>query len=262
MFESIAIIIFILITSLAGYYFRLLTFSGSIAAFIVGAAAGWGFGFYGLLVLGFFFASSSFWSKFKSHKKREFENKHAKGSRRDWQQVAANGGIAAIASIFNLLDPSQVWLIMFLIGLAAANSDTWASEIGSLSQTPPISLKTWRTIETGTSGAVSSLGTLAALSGSFMIALLSNVLFDITVYEVLLIGVFGFAGNLIDSLLGAFLQAEYKCQICSSNVETAQHCGQPASLIKGWHFADNDFVNFFSGLASASVGMLLYILLA
>ncbi len=70
MFESIAIIIFILITSLAGYYFRLLTFSGSIAAFIVGAAAGWGFGFYGLLVLGFFFASSSFWSKFKSHKKR------------------------------------------------------------------------------------------------------------------------------------------------------------------------------------------------
>lgn len=95
---------------------------------------------------------------------------------------------------------------MFLIGLAAANSDTWASEIGSLSQKLPISLKTWRTIETGTSGAVSSLGTLAALSGSFIIALLSNVLFDISTYEVLLIGVFGFAGNLIDSLLGAFFK--------------------------------------------------------
>ncbi|EWG08949.1 hypothetical protein PBF_21773 [Cytobacillus firmus DS1] len=167
-----------------------------------------------------------------------------------------------IASIFFLLNPSQAWLIMFLIGLAAANSDTWASEIGSLSQKPPISLKTWRTIETGTSGAVSSLGTIAALSGSFTIAFLSNVLFHINFYEVLLIGAFGFAGNLIDSFLGAFFQAEYNCPVCSSNVETAEHCGQPSILIKGWHFADNDFVNFISGLASASVGMLLYILLA
>jgi uncharacterized protein (TIGR00297 family) len=262
MLESIAIIIFILITVLAGYYFRLLTFSGSIAAFIVGAAAGCGFGFDGLFVLGFFFASSSFWSKFKSHKKKEFETKHAKGSRRDWRQVAANGGIAAIASLFYLLIPSQAWLIAFLIGLAAANSDTWASEIGSLSQKPPISLKTWKAIETGTSGAVSSLGTIAALSGSFTIALLAYMLFPLSIYEVLLISVFGFAGNLIDSLSGAYFQAEYKCLACRSNVEAAEHCGQPATLVKGWGFADNDLVNFISGLASATVGMLLYIFLA
>lgn len=261
MLESIFIFIFILITALAGYFFRLLTLSGSIAAFIVGAATGWGFGFYGLLVLGFFFASSSFWSKFKSHRKETFENKHAKGSRRDWQQVAANGGIAAIASIFYLLIPSPVWLIAFLIGLAAANSDTWASEIGSLSQKPPISLRTWKPAETGTSGAVSILGTIAALSGSFTIALLSFMLFSVSIYEVMLIGIFGFAGNLIDSILGAFFQAEYKCMVCNENVEKTEHCGQPASLVKGRRFADNDFVNFCSGLASASVGMLLYILL-
>lgn len=69
MFESIAIIIFILITSLAGYYFRLLTFSGSIAAFIVGAAASWGFGFYGLLVLGFFLQVQASGQNLKAIKK-------------------------------------------------------------------------------------------------------------------------------------------------------------------------------------------------
>nr|WP_284521650.1 DUF92 domain-containing protein [Cytobacillus pseudoceanisediminis] len=120
--------------------------------------------------------------------------------------MAANGGIAAIASIIHLLIPSPVWLIAFLIGLAAANSDTWASEIGSLSQKPPISLRTWKPAETGTSGAVSILGTIAALSGSFTIALLSFMLFSVSLYEVMLIGIFGFAGNLIDSILGAFFR--------------------------------------------------------
>ncbi|KON87050.1 hypothetical protein AF332_09660 [Sporosarcina globispora] len=260
MLEPLFISIFILFTAAAGYYFRLLTLSGSIAAFIIGAATGWGFGLYGLLVLGFFFASSSIWSKFKGHKKEIFEKKHAKGSRRDWQQVAANGGTAAIASILNLLMPSPVWLMAFLISLAAANSDTWASEIGSLNKKPPLSLRTWKPIETGTSGAVSLLGTFAAIAGSFAIALLSLMLFSVSFYEALLIGIFGFAGNLIDSILGAFFQAEYKCLVCSANVEKTEHCGQPASLIKGRRFADNDFVNFFSGLASALLGMFIYII--
>nr|WP_284521649.1 DUF92 domain-containing protein [Cytobacillus pseudoceanisediminis] len=90
MLESIVIFIIILITALAGYFFRLLTLSGSIAAFIVGAATGWGFGFYGLLVLGFFFASSSFWSKFKSHRKETFEKSMQKGQEgigSRWQQM-------------------------------------------------------------------------------------------------------------------------------------------------------------------------------
>lgn len=67
-------------------------------------------------------------------------------------------------------------------------------------------MRTWKPIETGTSGAVSILGTIAALSGSFAIGLLAFMLFSVSFYEALLIGIFGFAGNLIDSIFGAFFR--------------------------------------------------------
>ena len=67
--------------------------------------------------------------------------------------------------------------------MAAANSDTWASEIGSMSKGKPISVKTFKRAERGTSGAVSLLGTFAAVVGSFLIALPSYFLFDLNVTE-------------------------------------------------------------------------------
>ncbi|GLB58197.1 DUF92 domain-containing protein [Cytobacillus sp. NCCP-133] len=261
MLEYTFIFIFVLITAMAGVYLNLLSFSGSLASFVIGLAVGYGFGVQGLLVLGFFFASSSLWSKYKSTQKLKVADKHEKGSRRDWRQVAANGGLACFASFFYLAYPSEIWLMGFLISLASANSDTWASEIGSLSKKPPISIRTFKPIETGTSGAISTLGTFAAFLGSSAIALLSLFLFKITFFDAFFIFIFGFAGNAIDSVLGAFLQAKYKCNVCGAAVEKLIHCGQKTNLAKGKHFADNDFVNFFSGLASAALGMLLYILL-
>ncbi|CAM3675062.1 DUF92 domain-containing protein [Cytobacillus oceanisediminis] len=261
MLEYAFILTFIFVTALAGFYFKLLSMSGSLAAFTIGMAVGWGFGLRGLLVLGFFFASSSFWSKFKSKQKIKVEDKHEKGSRRDWHQVAANGGIAGIASILYLVYPSPVWLIGFLISIASANSDTWASEIGSLSKKPPLAIRTLKPAETGTSGAVSLLGTFAAMAGASAIALISFFLFDLTPFEALFILAFGFAGNVIDSFTGAYLQAIYKCNVCGAEVEKLNHCGKKTSLIGGKRFADNDFVNFFAGLASTALGMLLYILM-
>ncbi|MBT2687132.1 DUF92 domain-containing protein [Bacillus sp. ISL-47] len=261
MLEYAFILIFISVTALAGFSLNLLSMSGSLAALIIGIAVGWGFGLRGLLVLGFFFASSSLWSKFKRKQKLKVEDRHEKGSRRDWHQVAANGGIAGISSLLYLIDPSSVWLMCFLISLASANSDTWASEIGSLSKKLPLSIRTFKPIETGTSGAVSLLGTFAAIAGASAIALLSFYLFHITPYEALFILAFGFAGNIIDSFLGAYLQAVYKCNVCGEKVEKLNHCEKKTSLIGGKQFADNDFVNFFSGLASAALGMLLYILI-
>lgn len=261
MLEYVFILTFIFITALAGFYFNLLSMSGSLAAFTIGMAVGWGFGLRGLLVLGFFFASSSLWSKFKSKQKIKVEDKHEKGSRRDWHQVAANGGIAGFASLLNLVYPSPVWLIGFLISIASANSDTWASEIGSLSKKPPLAIRTLKPAETGTSGAVSLLGTFAALAGASAIAFISFFLFDLTPFEALFVLAFGFAGNVIDSLMGAYLQAIYKCNVCGAEVEKLNHCGKKTSLIGGKRIADNDFVNFFAGLASTVLGMLLYILM-
>ena len=170
-------VLFIAIVAFAGYYLKFLTISGGIAAFIVGILTASGLGIKGLILLGVFFATSSFWSKYKRIYKSKVEERHAKGAQRDWQQVAANGGLAGLVSFLYLLEPDSLWIYAFSILIASSNSDTWASEIGTLSKRPPISIKTFTAASKGTSGAVSALGTIAAILGSILIAIMSFFLF-------------------------------------------------------------------------------------
>ena len=255
--DWIIIILFIIVTSVSGYFYKLLTWSGSIAAIAIGIAVAIGFGVKGLLLLGFFFASSSFWSKFKRKNKSKMEERHEKGSQRDWQQVVANGGAAALFSLLYFVYQLPVFVIGFAIAIAAANSDTWASEIGSLSKRPPIFIRTLKRIDTGTSGAVSLLGTIAAILGSLLIAILSYYFFQLSLPLALVIFVFGFLGNVIDTLLGAYFQVVYQCEACYAEVESIMHCGKKTKLIKGHSFFNNDFVNFFSGFLAATIGLII-----
>ncbi|QED48634.1 DUF92 domain-containing protein [Cytobacillus dafuensis] len=256
MIEVIFLILFIGATSVCGYFLKLLTKSGSIAALIVGLTVGLSFGVEGLLLLGFFFASSSFWSKYKRKNKINIENRHEKGSRRDWMQVAANGGTAAFISLLNIFFPDSIWIYGFSISIAAANSDTWASEIGSLSKRSPIYIRSFKRIEAGTSGAVSVLGTFAAICGAFSIVILANYFFHFSIGEMAIIFAFGFFGNVIDTLLGAFIQAVYKCEICGTEVEALHHCGAKTTHKRGVLIMNNDFVNFLSGFLAAFLGLL------
>lgn len=256
MINIVLLCLFIAVMAYCGYSFRLLTKSGSIAAFVVGLAVSLGFGIKGLIILGFFFASSSYWSKYKRRNKVEIEGRHEKGSRRDWQQVFANGGTAALFSLLYLLIPKTIWVIGFAISLAAANSDTWASEIGSLSKRRPFFIRTFKPIDTGTSGAVSLLGTFAAISGAFTVSLLAFYFFHLSMVDAAIIFAFGFIGNLLDTLLGAFLQSVYRCEVCKAEVEALSHCGKKTTFTRGLPFMNNDFVNFSSGLVAALLGIL------
>ncbi|MCQ6273698.1 DUF92 domain-containing protein [Bacillus sp. V3B] len=257
MSNVVVILFFITATVTLGYYFKLLTISGAITAFVVGFLVVLGLGMEGLMILGLFFTSSSLWSKIKSAKKRKAEELLVKGSQRDWQQVLANGGLAAVASALYYLTGDSVWLIGFCICLAAANSDTWASEIGSMSKGRPVNVKTFKRSERGTSGAISLLGTFAAGVGSFLIAIASFFLFDLTIIEFYFILIFGFLGNLVDTILGAFVQASYQCLNCGIITEKQTHCGMKTKLIKGFRLLNNDTVNFLSVFFALVMGMLM-----
>ncbi|EKN66269.1 hypothetical protein BABA_16662 [Neobacillus bataviensis LMG 21833] len=258
---DILIFIGIFITGIVGYLHKSLTKSGAWTAIVVGAAVYVGFGLKGLILLGTFFATSNYWSKYKSSVKQPIEEKLAKGATRDWRQVIANGGAAGLFSIIHYFDHDPIWQIGFAVSLASANSDTWASEIGSLSRKNPIYIRTFKRVEKGTSGAISSLGSAAALAGTFLISIISFWLFDLDSRLTFLVFLFGYIGNVIDTIMGAYYQQMYVCQRCGIETEKRRHCQLPTTRIKGFTLVDNDMVNFLSGFlaAIAAIGMTLVI---
>jgi uncharacterized protein (TIGR00297 family) len=256
MIQTIIIISIIILGGFAGYRERSLSSNGAIAAVVVGVAVFFGFGVKGLLLLGLFFITSSLWSKYKSSAKKVIEEKLAKGATRDWRQVVANGGCAALISIIYYFQQDLIWLIGFIVCLASSNSDTWASEIGTLSKRKPIYIRTFKPIEKGTSGAVSSLGTIAAIFGSMLIAFAGAWLFHLQIFHFFFIFLFGFLGNIIDTLFGAYYQQVYICTICGIETEKKVHCQTTAKRIKGFHLVDNDMVNFLSGSIAALLAMI------
>ncbi len=72
--------------------------SGFAGGTLIGTAilgfGGWRWAF----LLGLFFVSSSLLSRFQEERKRGVAEKFDKGSRRDWGQTMANGGVAAGAA--------------------------------------------------------------------------------------------------------------------------------------------------------------------
>jgi uncharacterized protein (TIGR00297 family) len=255
MIKAMLVVIVIFLIGLVGYHQKSLTKSGAFAAIWVGLAIYIGFGVNGLVLLGAFFVSSSHWSKYKNSLKKTIEEKLAKGATRDWRQVLANGGTAALFSLIYYLHPDLIWLIGFIVSLASANSDTWASEIGSLSKKQPIYIKTFKRIDKGTSGAISLLGSVAALLGSLLISIISFWLFDLGPLLSLFVFLLGFTGNIIDTLMGAFYQQAYVCNHCGIETEKTTHCQLPTTRIKGFTFVDNDMVNFLSGFLAAVIAI-------
>ncbi|WP_053367141.1 DUF92 domain-containing protein [Bacillus sp. FJAT-27245] len=236
-----------------GWKLNALTVTGAMGAVGIGFITLAGAGAEGLVLLGAFFASSSLWSKFKAKSKSAMDEKLAKGATRDWRQVAANGGPAAICSGIFLATGNPVWLTCYAAAIASANSDTWASEIGPIGKSDPISIKGFKRAERGTSGAVSLLGTGAALAGAGFIAVVASCLFNLPYHAGWIIFISGFMGNVVDTFLGAYFQVSYKCRVCGLETEKARHCGAATEKIKGSALLDNDVVNFLS-CAAAVVG--------
>lgn len=235
--------------------------SGAWAATLVGgvilAAGGWGWA----ALLLFFFVTSSLLSRVGRRAKAALHGQVVKGGPRDARQVLANGGLAALAALGHALEPTPWWWLAAAGALAAANADTWATEIGVLSPGPPRDVRTGRPVPPGTSGAVSLLGVAAALLGALGVGLLAAGPLPVALLPVTL---GGFLGAWADSLLGATVQARFYCPTCQRSTEHhPRHlCGTPTRLQQGWPWLDNDLVNATATAVGAAVAVGLFALLA
>lgn len=110
--------------------------------------------------------------------------------------------------------PLQSFLLASYIGhYACCTADTWASELGVLSSRAPRLITTFQVVPPGTNGGVTLLGLAASALGGAFIGLLYLVMsaFSSTAQPavVALGAVTGLMGSLLDSLLGATLQATW-----------------------------------------------------
>ena len=247
--DQLVLLIFIIVISIGGWRTKNLSLSGALMAFLIGVMIGYPYGIKGLVILGVFFLSSSVWSHLFKQGKIGMDERLAKSSIRDWQQVLANGGPAALFACLYSLTGNDIWTLSFITSIAAANSDTWASEIGPLSKRDPLSIRTFKRVPKGTSGAISFIGTVGALLGAVIISSVFFLLFyPIDSNLFLLIACVGFLGNVIDTFLGAYWQLENRCCVCHQHTERMEHCHQQTVRIKGYRWINNEVVNASSCL--------------
>ncbi|MBI4503175.1 MAG: DUF92 domain-containing protein [Gemmatimonadetes bacterium] len=268
--------------AILGFAAHWLTLDGALAASIIGAVVFGAGGIPAAVALVLFFVSGSVLSRLKvrgawcvvrgvagrdpgatpwprsaspTHHAPRTTHQASEGPRTA-RQVLANGFWAAAGSA---LVPSTPLLgsAVVLGSLAAAQSDTWATEIGVRRGGEPRLVTTWARVPRGTSGAVSGIGTWGGIAGAVVLAAAGAVAgFSHRAAIAGFIG--GVLGMLADSLLGATIQGKFQCDGCNERTERRRHhCGRACRTVSGWKWLDNDGVNFLATGTGGSIAALL-----
>ena len=253
---SLVAVAFILaVVAILAYVARSLDAGGALCAFVMGVTVLWTTRFAGFLLFMLFFISCNIVGKISKRlraKDRSSEIREKKGSRRDIMQVVANGLMATLAALLWFFTSKTAALVMFGAAVAEATSDTFAGEVGKLSKKSPVSILTMRQVPKGMSGGVTALGMVGAALSAFVIALFWYVSFSgVSFYEAALVWVLGFAGAVIDSYLGAGVQALYYDPETGEFTEKEERDGRRLELSRGIRWIDNDMVNLMSNTFSA-----------
>ena len=230
--KEIFLAVFLLLLMVLCVKFRKLTLTGSLAAAIIGVSVYLAADWKGVLLLLVFFILSVIATAHKKQIKATVHGTLVHSEGRTPGQVFANGGMAAIFCLISLWDPShsELYLLMMAASLASALSDTLSSELGIVYGRHSYNIITFKRDERGLDGVISLEGTIIGAGGSFFVGLA----FAGLTTTVLVVGLAGLVGNLIDSLLGALLERR--------------------------GIIGNNFVNFLNTLCAALFAMVLYFL--
>lgn len=190
---------------------------GVFSAFIIGVTIGTMGDLSWLAVLLVFLISSFGATKRNFKKKVEMGVQEGKKGERGWKNAWSTGFMPTIVALIAVFDmpilPRSTAGVVFIASIAAAASDTFASEMGMLYKNPVLITNPRKRVPVGTNGGITPMGTLWAFLASGLIGVLGYpllVLFSDTLPSDpiwILFAIFmGFVGCQIDSLLGAMYE--------------------------------------------------------
>jgi len=174
------------------------------------------------------------------------------------KQIIAVGLFALIALIVHYYTHIELFYYLFFLALAEQFADSMASDIGCFTKRKNVNVITFKPMEKGISGGVSLLGTFCALASAFLVLLFPLVAGVMSPILYGFVSLLAFVGTVVDSLIGALVQALYQCNACGRLTEGKSHCGKQARLIKGFAFIDNTAVNYITGFFTCLLGGLLH----
>ena len=186
------------------YALGMVSRSGAIGGFALGAVIYACLGPQGFAVLAFFVVGGSALTRIGYRSKERRGIAQTRGGRRGARNALANCGVALLCAFLAALIPSEAFAAAFVASLGAAFADTAESEVGQLARSTPRLITTLQKVPPGTDGAVSVPGTLAGLVAAGLTALLGLWLGLVAGpgAALLVVGA-AFLGTVADSLLGA-----------------------------------------------------------
>ena len=210
------------VLSALAYRRNVLTWDGSVAAFVVGLVIGIFGDVTWLFLLLFFLLSSFLATRYKFAAKQALGVQEGIRGERKSTNVLANGAALMTVAVGSLVLPNDLPKpasgLIFLSALAVAGSDTLASEIGVLSRHTYL-ITNGKEVPPGTDGGVSSLGQACALGAAAYTSIVGWIVLSYfarmygwtpsmpspPAYILLPIAI-GFLGCQVDSVIGATLE--------------------------------------------------------
>jgi uncharacterized protein (TIGR00297 family) len=192
----------------AGHRARTVGASGAVAGALIGITIFVGTGWQGWVLLLVTFIAASVASRLGLQRKVLLGIAEDRGGRRGAGNAIANTGVAALAAVIALAGTSgDAARLAFAAALVAGGSDTIASEIGKAWGRRTWSITSLAHVPPGTSGAVSLEGTAAGVAGALALGAAAAALGLAPFAWLWAIVIGATAGSLLESWLGATLEA-------------------------------------------------------
>ena len=198
---------FSIILAYAAFFLTWITIDAVLPVIILGTAI-LGFGGWILTVaVVVFFITGSLFTRL-NHDRVPTEKLKIYETRRDGQQVWANGFWIAIFCIVWFLTDVELFLAAAFAVVAVATADTWATEVGLRNPGRTVSVISGKVVQPGTDGGVSLKGTFFSLLGALLIGFFaSQGVGQNPAWIMGAITLAGFLGCIIDSYVGAIYQS-------------------------------------------------------